>query len=139
MINLPAIYSLVTIGDKVLRQGDNVRIEIPEIRGVLNHADGVRTGTRHEACLGWTANCLLAIGAIETQSIGNQRVENRKFRNEGTVATRLGTQIINRNKKNVWPAGYVTAGEKRNGDCNEKFSHGGIRQGHPVPYVRASW
>ena len=74
MIDLPAIYCLITIGDKVLRQGYNAWIEIPKIRGILNHPNGVRTGTRHKACPGGTANRLLAIGAIETQSIGSQRV-----------------------------------------------------------------
>lgn len=77
MIDFPAIYSLVTISDEVLGQGCDNRIKFSEIGRVLDYADSIGPSSGHQAGSRRTANGLLTIGPVETQSISSKRIEYR--------------------------------------------------------------
>ena len=87
MVDFPAVNRLVAIGDKVLRQRDNVRIQVAKVRRVLDHADRIGTGTRHQAGSRRTADRLLAVGAIESQTLCRQSVQIGAFGDRRTVTT----------------------------------------------------
>ena len=83
---------------KMLWQSYDIRIQFPKISGVFNNPNFIWPGTRHQAGTGWTAYRLLAVSPVKPPTLLRQFVQVGRLGNRRSVASKLRSQIIYRNK-----------------------------------------
>ena len=75
--NLAHVYGCIAVRPEILRQGNNIGIELANLGVVMSDAIGVGPSAGHEAGARRPADSLLTVGPVKHQSLRGQLVDVR--------------------------------------------------------------
>ena len=84
-----------------LRQRHHIRVQVAEMRGEIKHTQGRRAQAGEQRRPRGIAQGLLAVGAVEAQSLGGQPVDVRRLDQRMTIAAQFRPQIVHRQEENI--------------------------------------
>ncbi len=101
MKDLSQAVGVVAIGLEILRQRHDFRLELAELGNQVRDFCRIRPLPGQLADPRRMADRLLTVGALKDSPHGSQPIEIGRLHHSTAIATKLWTQIINGNEKNI--------------------------------------
>jgi len=86
---------------EVLGERDYLGVFRPKVNMIASHSNGLRHHSRHQTRSRRIADCLLAIGAIESKRRFSEGIDMGTMDVAGSVASQFRTQIIDRDEQQI--------------------------------------